>query len=90
MQAGVLKDKGKPFVMALTNGKFPVEELEKFANGQPSMVDKFAGGAVEPGEAEPGGQVARALPPKLGDEPLHVMMADDQRMHIRLTILADP
>jgi hypothetical protein len=34
MQAGVLKDKGKPFVMALTNGRFPVEELEKFADGQ--------------------------------------------------------
>lgn len=48
MQAGVLKDKGKPFVMALSNGKFPVEELEKFANGQPSAVDKFAAGAVEP------------------------------------------
>jgi superfamily II DNA or RNA helicase len=48
MQAGVLKDKGKPFVMALSNGRFPVEELEKFANGQPSMVDKFAGGSVDP------------------------------------------
>jgi hypothetical protein len=48
MQAGVLKDKGKPFVMALTNGRFPVAELEKFANGQPSMVDKFAGGAIDP------------------------------------------
>src|SRR5690349_1154960 len=44
MQAGVLKDKGKPFVMALTNGRFPVAELEKFANGQPSMVDTFASG----------------------------------------------
>jgi superfamily II DNA or RNA helicase len=48
MQAGVLKDKGKPFVMALTNGRFPVAELEKFANGQPSMVDRFAGAAVDP------------------------------------------
>ena len=48
MQAGVLKDKGKPFVMALSKGKFPVEELEKFANGQPSMVDKFAAGVVDP------------------------------------------
>jgi superfamily II DNA or RNA helicase len=48
MQAGVLKDKGKPFVMALTNGRFPVDELEKFANGQPSIVDKFAAGAVDP------------------------------------------
>ena len=50
MQAGVLKDKGKPFVMALTNGKFPVEELEKFANGQPSMVDTYASGGGIGGE----------------------------------------
>lgn len=51
MQAGVLKDKGKPFVMALTNGKFPVEELEKFANGQPSMVDTYASGGGLGGDA---------------------------------------
>ena len=51
MQAGVLKDKGKPFVMALTNGKFPADELEKFANGQPSMVDTFASGGGIGGEA---------------------------------------
>lgn len=44
MQAGVLKDKGKPFVMALTNGRFPAAELEKFANGEPSMVDTYASG----------------------------------------------
>jgi hypothetical protein len=42
MQAGVLKDKGKPFVMALSNGRFPVSELEKFAEGKPSAVDTFA------------------------------------------------
>ncbi len=42
MQAGVLQDKGKPFVMALSNGRFPVEELEKFAEGKPSAVDVFA------------------------------------------------
>ncbi len=48
MQAGVLKDKGKPFVMALTNGRFPLSELEKFANGQPSIVDKVAAGLVDP------------------------------------------
>lgn len=51
MQAGVLKDKGKPFVMALTNGKFPVEELEKFVNGQPSMVDAYASGGGIGGDA---------------------------------------
>jgi hypothetical protein len=51
MQAGVLKDKGKPFVMALTNGRFPVEELEKFVNGQPSMVDAYASGGGIGGDA---------------------------------------
>jgi len=51
MQAGVLKDKGKPFVMALTNGKFPVEELEKFVNGRPSMVDAYASGGGIGGDA---------------------------------------
>ena len=51
MQAGVLKDKGKPFVMALTNGKFPIAELEKFVNGQPSMVDAYASGGGIGGDA---------------------------------------
>lgn len=41
MQAGVLKDKGKPFVLAITNGRFPPEELQKFGDGQPSAVDDF-------------------------------------------------
>ncbi len=50
MQAGVLKDKGKPFVMALTNGKFPVEELEKFVNSQPAMVAAYASGGGTGGE----------------------------------------
>lgn len=44
MQAGVLKGNGQEFVKAFTSGKFPVEEIEKFANGQPSMVDKFVSG----------------------------------------------
>ncbi len=43
MQAGVLKDKGRPFVMSLSNGRFPVEELEKFAKGEPSAVDSALG-----------------------------------------------
>lgn len=42
MQAGVLRDNGKPFVLALSNGRFPIEELEKFAAGKPSVVDAFA------------------------------------------------
>ena len=41
MQAGVLKDKGKAFVQALTSGRFPPEELQKFVDGQPSAVDDF-------------------------------------------------
>lgn len=60
MQAGVLKDKGKPFVMALTNGKFPVEELEKFVNGQPSMVDAYASGGGLGGDALALGLVEKA------------------------------
>lgn len=43
MQAGAFADKeSRPFVMAVSTGKFPVEELEKFAEGKPSMVDDFA------------------------------------------------
>lgn len=42
MQAGVLKDNGEAFVKAFTNGRFPVEELEKFVEGKPSMVDVYA------------------------------------------------
>ncbi len=43
MQAGAFADKdSRPFVMAISTGKFPVDELEKFAEGKPSLVDKFA------------------------------------------------
>lgn len=63
MQAGVLKDKGKPFVMALSNGKFPLAELEKFVAGQPSMVDAYAGGGIggEPLVLEPTGKAEGGL-----------------------------
>jgi superfamily II DNA or RNA helicase len=42
-QSGLLHTygKGKSFVNALATGRFPAEELEKFVNGQPSIVDKF-------------------------------------------------
>lgn len=44
MQAGVFADKdSRPFVMAISTGRFPREELEKFAEGKPSLVDEFAG-----------------------------------------------
>ena len=43
MQAGVLKNKNsRAFVMALSSGRFPMAELEKFTEGQPSLVDEFA------------------------------------------------
>lgn len=45
MQAGVFADRdSRPFVMAISNGRFPVEELEKFVEGRPSVVDDFARG----------------------------------------------
>jgi hypothetical protein len=33
--------KGKGFVKALATGRFPNEELAKFVNGEPSLVDQF-------------------------------------------------
>ena len=43
MQAGVFADKdSRPFVMAISTGRVPREELEKFAEGKPSLVDEFA------------------------------------------------
>jgi hypothetical protein len=42
-QNGMLQTqaKGKGFVKALATGRFPSEEIEKFVNGEPSIVDKF-------------------------------------------------
>ena len=43
MQAGAFADKdSRPFVMAVASGRFPREELEKFVEGRPSLVDEFA------------------------------------------------
>ncbi len=43
MQAGALRGRASAaFVKALTTGRFPVGELEKFADGKPSLVDDFA------------------------------------------------
>jgi superfamily II DNA or RNA helicase len=43
MQAGVFADKdSRPFVMAISTGRFPPDELEKFVEGKPSLVDDFA------------------------------------------------
>ena len=44
MQAGALRGgSSRAFVKALTTGRFPVSELEKFVEGKPSLVDEFAG-----------------------------------------------
>jgi hypothetical protein len=42
-QNGLLQStgSGRSFVKALTTGGFPKEEIEKFVNGEPSIVDKF-------------------------------------------------
>lgn len=43
MQAGALRGAASAaFVKALTTGRFPTKELEKFALGRPSLVDDFA------------------------------------------------
>jgi hypothetical protein len=41
--SGLLQTQGKSksFVKALATGRFPKEEIEKFVNGEPSIVDKF-------------------------------------------------
>jgi len=39
--------KGRGFVKALTTGRFPVEELEKFVSGEPSLVDEFVADSTQ-------------------------------------------
>jgi superfamily II DNA or RNA helicase len=45
LQTGILEitpgSKGRSFVQALKTGKFPKQELEKFIDGQQSLVDEF-------------------------------------------------
>jgi superfamily II DNA or RNA helicase len=60
---GVLRSygKGKSFVKALATGRFPQEEVEKFVNGEASVVDQFVQDpaqtleALETKETKPGG-----------------------------------
>ena len=42
-QSGLLQStgKGKGFIKALATGRFPKEDIEKFVNGEPSIVDQF-------------------------------------------------
>ena len=48
-QSGLLAGTGKSksFVKALATGRFPQEELQKFVDGDPSLVDDFVSGDVE-------------------------------------------
>lgn len=66
MQAGAFADKdSRPFVMAISSGRFPPEELEKFAAGQPSLVDDFAAAKVltlEPAEVKAKNSTAPSAP----------------------------
>ncbi|MFL2644783.1 MAG: zinc-ribbon domain-containing protein [Dehalococcoidia bacterium] len=39
--------KGKSFLDALQTGRFPKEEIEKFVNEEPSLVDEFISGDIE-------------------------------------------
>ncbi len=38
--------KGKPFVKALATGRFPLDEVDKFITGAPSIVDQFINGTA--------------------------------------------
>lgn len=42
MQAGAVRDRhSHEFVMAISNGRFPFDELERFSEGKPSALDDF-------------------------------------------------
>ena len=43
--------KGKAFVKALATGRFPIEEVAKFADGNPSLVDAFLADTTQTLEA---------------------------------------
>src|SRR5262249_10560914 len=59
--------KGKAFVKALATGRFPKEEITKFVNGEPSLVDQFVQDptqtleALETNEAKPAVEEDAAL-----------------------------
>lgn len=64
MQAGALRNaSSKAFVMALTTGRFPQQELEKFAEGKPSLVDEFAADRELTLEIVDARQAPASLPP---------------------------
>lgn len=92
MQAGALRGaSSRAFVQALTTGRFPTEELEKFAEGKPSLVDEFAGDAeftLEVQEAKLARKIE--LPPDdpfaLPDAPDADYQTDDGDIDVSATI----
>ena len=48
-QSGVLRATGvaRDFVKAVSTGRFPINELDKFVNGEASAVDRFISGEIE-------------------------------------------
>jgi hypothetical protein len=64
MQAGQFADKdSRPFVMAVSSGRFPPEDLAKFAEGKPSLVDDFAADQALTSEIVDGRQPERTPTP---------------------------
>lgn len=76
MQAGALRDaSSRAFVKALTTGRFPVSELEKFADNEPSLVDDFAVDATLTLEVQEGRVAERK--PELSDDPFALPSSPD-------------
>lgn len=95
MQAGALRGaSSRAFVKALTTGRFPTSELEKFAEGKPSLVDDFAADAeltLEIQEAKLERKIE--LPPDdpfaLPDAPDADYVADDGDIDVSAAVVAD-
>ena len=95
MQAGALRGaSSRAFVKALTTGRFPASELEKFAEGKPSLVDDFAEDAeltLEIQEAKLERKIE--LPPDdpfaLPDAPDADYEADDGEIDVSAAVVAE-
>ena len=79
-QGGALNatGKGKGFLKALTTGRFPIEELEKFEQQEPSLVDEFLNNidATLPDAEEPVLEATYS-----GDELLAVILDGQAKEH---------
>lgn len=95
MQAGALRGASSAtFVKALTTGRFPVEELEKFAEGKPSLVDAFAADrelTLELVEAQARAEQKIELPPHdpfaLPEAPDSEYEPDDGDIDVSVTVI---